>query len=295
MELLRGKPVSDRIEKSIRKLVCRDKTILSVFLTGSDPSSVLYARSKERKGRKLGVDVRINQFPESVEEEELLEIITEEASREEVKGIMIERPVAPGLNLEKLMGEIPPEKDVEGMHPVNLGRLFTGNPYFIPPTPLGAVLLMRHYSIETEGKKVLVIGRSPNVGRPLSVLLSQKRTWGNSTVTLAHSRTRDLPELSLDADIVVSAVGKAGHITGDMVNDEVTIIDMGINPLPNGSMVGDVDIGSMEGRNVKVTPTPGGTGPVTVSSMFLNIALSCARENDTSFSGMDPMITEIYR
>lgn len=295
MELLRGKPVSDMIENTVREMVCQEKAVLSVFLTGSDPSSLLYARSKERKGRKLGIEVRINQFPQSVDEEKLLESIAAEASEDEVRGIMIERPVPPGLNLEKMMEEIPPEKDVEGLHPFNLGRLLGGNPYFIPPTPLGAVLLLRHYAIETEGKKALVIGRSMNVGRPISVLLSQKKPWGNSTVTLAHSRTKDLGAIALDSDIIVSAVGRAGYITGEMVKDGATIIDMGINPLPDGSIVGDADIRSLEDREVRVTPTPGGTGPVTVSSMFLNMALSCSRDNKRSFSGIDPMITEIYR
>jgi methylenetetrahydrofolate dehydrogenase (NADP+)/methenyltetrahydrofolate cyclohydrolase len=295
MELLKGKPVSEHIDSIVRGMSEGEELRLSVILTGDDPSSRIYSRSKVAKGRKLGAEVQVHEFPEGTEEEVVMAKLREDAEDPGINGIMIERPLARGLNLDNLMREIPPSKDVEGAHPENLGRLVSGNPIFIPPTPLGALLLMRHHSIDTEGRRALVLGRSINVGRPMSLLLSLKGAAGNSTVTLAHSRTRDVHKLTLESEIVISATGRAGSITGEMVKDGAVLIDLGINPLSDGSITGDVDIPSMEGREVKVTPTPGGTGPVTVSSMFLNLAMSLNRSRGVSSDELDPMISEIYR
>ncbi len=295
MELLQGRPVSKRIDATVTDIVSDEKPILSVFLTGSDPSSIIYSRSKVRKGGNLGVDVKVRTFTETTTEEEIVRQLKVDADNERIFGIMVERPLLPGLDMNVLMKAVPPEKDVECQHPQNIGMLSSNRPTFVPPTPLGTLLLLEHYSIETKGKKTVVIGRSPNVGRPLSILLSSKIHRGNSTVTLAHSMTRNLRSLTMDADLIFSAVGKAGQLKSEMVKDGAVVVDLGINPTEDGSVVGDADLGSFIDRDIRITPTPGGTGPVTVSSMFLNLAISLARNKDIDISNIDPMISEIYR
>ncbi|HHD15215.1 MAG TPA: bifunctional 5,10-methylenetetrahydrofolate dehydrogenase/5,10-methenyltetrahydrofolate cyclohydrolase [Euryarchaeota archaeon] len=294
MELLSGKPVSERIDRFVRSAVNEDEVALSSFLIGADPSSIIYSRSKLRKGESLGIDVRVRDYPPDVGECRLIEDLDRDASDEHVSGIMIERPLPGGLSLDRLMERVPPAKDVEGLHPVNYGKLGLGSFRFIPPTPLGALLMLRHYGIETSGKDILVIGRSPNVGRALAQLLSMKRPWANATVTLAHSGTGDLARWVGRSDIIITAAGRPALVRGDMVRDGTVIIDLGINSTGDGSIVGDVDIPSMEGVDVRVTPTPGGTGPVTVSSMFLNVAVARTRELYGKLPETDRMITEIY-
>ncbi len=295
MELLQGRPVSKRIDATVMEVVAEEKPVLSVFMTGSDPSSIIYSRSKVRKGKNLGVDVVLRTFTETTTDEEVIRQIEADAENERIYGIMVERPLLPGLDMDVLMKAVPPEKDVECMHPQNIGMLSSSRPTFVPPTPLGALLLLEHYDVMTKGKKAVVIGRSPNVGRPLSVLLSSKIKRGNSTVTLAHSMTEDLESLTLDADLIFTAVGKAGHLNGEMVKDGAVVVDLGINPTEGGSIVGDADLGSFGNRDIRITPTPGGTGPVTVSSMFLNLGISLAKDKDIDISNIDPMITQIYR
>jgi len=278
MELLSGKPVSERIDRFVRSTVDEDEVALSSFLIGADPSSIIYSRSKVRKGESLGIDVRVRDYPPDVGEGTLIEDLDRDASDEHVSGIMIERPLPGGLSLDRLMERV----------------LGLGSFRFIPPTPLGALLMLRHYGIETSGKDILVIGRSPNVGRALAQLLSMKRPWANATVTLAHSGTGDLARWVGRSDIIITAAGRPALVRGDMVRDGTVIIDLGINSTGDGSIVGDVDIPSMEGVDVRVTPTPGGTGPVTVSSMFLNVAVARTRELYGKLPETDRMITEIY-
>jgi methylenetetrahydrofolate dehydrogenase (NADP+)/methenyltetrahydrofolate cyclohydrolase len=293
MELLKGAPVSERVDRTVRSIIGDSGPRLAVYLIGADPSSLIYARSKERKGSSLGVDVVLREFGDDTEKNEVLVSLRSDAADKRVHGIMIERPLPDRFDMDELMNEVPPEKDVEGLHPSNLGSLFLGRPRFIPPTPLGALMVLRHYGIDIQGKNILIVGRSVNVGRPLSVLLSMKRDWANGTVTLAHSRTEDLKSHSIRSDILVTAVGRKGLINGDMLKENSVVIDLGINPLPGG-IVGDVDIESAEHLDCMVTPTPGGTGPVTVSCMFLNLALAFAGGVNKIKSSVDPMIIEIY-
>lgn len=296
MQLLKGRPVADSIDDSIRNILEGRQAKLVVYLIGADPSSLIYARSKIRKGEKLGVDVVLREFGGDQDEDTLVRSIMKDSSDRSVNGIMIERPLPGHLDMEYLMEHIPVEKDVEGLHPGNLGRLYLGKPYLIPPTPLGALFMLLHYGIEVEGRRVLVIGRSPNVGRPLATLLSMKSDYGNGTVTLAHSRTRGLSDITSVSDLVLTAVGKTGLVKGEMVRDGTVLIDLGINPNPDGSITGDVDVDSMKEMDVRVSPTPGGTGPVTVSSMFLNVAISSYRTDHSKLSENTPgIIRKIYQ
>ncbi|MBN1391100.1 MAG: bifunctional 5,10-methylenetetrahydrofolate dehydrogenase/5,10-methenyltetrahydrofolate cyclohydrolase [Candidatus Thermoplasmatota archaeon] len=294
MEILRGKPVVDRIDKELKLISCNIGTpMLVVYLIGADEASVIYSRSKIRKGEKIGVKVVTREFPLGTPTEQIVGHLCEDAADPDVHGIMIERPLSIGVDIQDLIVHIPPSKDVEGLHPENYGLLGMGVPRFIPPTPLGALLLMQHYRVRTEGKEIVVVGRSPNVGRPLAALLSQKAPWGNATVTTVHTRTQDISVHTRRADIIITAVGIPRLIRGEMIKKGAVLIDLGINPVEDG-IVGDVDLGSVSEVAGAATPTPGGTGPVTVSSMFLNLyrATILAGSSDIEFT--DEIIGTVY-
>ncbi|MGA1820513.1 MAG: bifunctional 5,10-methylenetetrahydrofolate dehydrogenase/5,10-methenyltetrahydrofolate cyclohydrolase, partial [Thermoplasmatota archaeon] len=271
MDILRGRPVADRIDSELRLLSGEvGSPKLVVYLVGGDESSVIYSRSKVKKGEKIGAEVELRTFGADAPQVEIERSLEKDADDPGVNGIMIERPLPPGLEIQDLMRKVPTIKDVEGLHPENYGLLGMGRPRYIAPTPLGALFLLLHYGMAPDGKEVVVAGRSPNVGRPLATLLSQKKPWGNATVTLVHSRTRSIADHTRRADLIITAVGRAGFIRGDMIKEGAVLIDLGINPVGDG-IVGDVDIASVDGKALAATPTPGGTGPVTVSSMFLNL------------------------
>ncbi|MGA1848576.1 MAG: bifunctional 5,10-methylenetetrahydrofolate dehydrogenase/5,10-methenyltetrahydrofolate cyclohydrolase [Thermoplasmatota archaeon] len=294
MEVLRGKPVAERIDSELRRWATDlGKPVLAVYLVGADRSSEIYARSKVRKGEMVGVDVLLRKFPADSDQDTIARSIREDSSNERISGMMIERPLPDPIDLDQLMEMIPPEKDVEGLHPCNYGAMAFGKPRFVPPTPLGALFLMDHYGIMTEGKRIAVIGRSPNVGRPLATMLSQKRDWGNATVTLLHSRTSDASSHISKADIVITAVGSPGMLKGHMIKEGAKLIDLGINP-SGDTIVGDVDIDSVSGKASAATPTPGGTGPVTVSAMFLNVFRARMLQKGSGSRFKDDIIKRIY-
>ncbi len=270
MELLLGRPAADLVDRAARELL-KDITSphLAVILPNKDPSSLVYTRSKARKGSDLGVDVDV-MVPEIGAGGDWAADASSAASHADA--IVFERPLSPGTDTIGASSSIPPLKDVEGMHPENQGLLLLGRPRFVPPTALGVLMLLDHYGIDVSGKRVLVLGRGANVGRPLSVLLSQKAPWGDATVTLVHSRSPGLKEVLSGSDIVIAAVGSAGLVKRGMVKEDAVLIDVGLSVDPaDGRMKGDVDISGFEGTQIRATPTPGGTGPVTVSCMFLNV------------------------
>lgn len=270
MELLKGSPVAEVVDLATRELLKGIKAPqLAVILPGDDPSSSVYSRSKVRKGSGLGMDVRV-MVPDKLTDGDWTAKASSEASYADA--MVFERPLPPGTDNIGASSSIPPLKDVEGMHPENQGLLLLGRPRFVPPTALGVLMLLDHYEIDVSGKRVLVLGRGANVGRPLSVLLSQKAPWGDATVTLVHSRSPGLKEVLSGSDIVIAAVGSAGLIKRGMVKEDAVLIDVGLSADPaDGRMKGDVDISGFEGTHIRATPTPGGTGPVTVSCMFLNV------------------------
>ena len=294
MKRLLGKPVADRVQAEIEGLIGRsDPPRLVIYMIGSHPSSEIYVRSKVRKGERLGIDTEVRELPSDISLEEARSLILLDGGSDEVDGIMIESPLPRGLNMYDLVSAIPPEKDVEGVTCENYGLMSLGRPRFIPPTPLGALLIMLHYSIDVNGKDVVVVGRGRDVGRPLSTLLSMKTEWGNGTVTLAHSRTADLGAVTRRADILLTGVGRRGLIGRDMVKEGAVVIDMGINAVDSG-IVGDVDVGSLDGWASMVTPTPGGTGPVTVSAIFLNLMMARMMRRSLDLSFKDAIIQALY-
>ncbi len=294
MERLFGRPVADRVLNEIGGLIDRsDPPMLVIYLIGSHPSSEIYARSKVKKGRSIGIETEVRELPSEISMEEVRSLLLQDGASDKVDGIMIESPLPEGLDMDELVQAIPPEKDVEGVTYENYGLMSLGRPRFIQPTPLGAILLMLHYSIDVNGKEAVVVGRGRDVGRPLSTLLSMKTEWGNGTVTLAHSRTADLGEVTRRADILLTGVGRKGLIGRDMVKEGAVVIDMGINTDGSG-IVGDVDVASLEGWASRVTPTPGGTGPVTVSAMFLNVMIARMMRRSLDLSFEDAMIQAIY-
>jgi len=294
MDILKGRPVADRRDAELRLLSEKvGSPKLVVYLVGGDESSVIYSRSKARKGEKIGAEVELRLFPADTAQVDIEASLNKDASDPGVDGIMIERPLPGAIEIQDLMSRIPPLKDVEGLHPENYGLLGMGRPRFIAPTPLGALFLMLHYDIVPDGREIVVAGRSPNVGRPLATLLSQKKPWGNATVTLVHSRTKDLADHTRRADVVITAVGRAGFITGDMIREGAVLVDLGINPMGDG-IVGDVDMGSVDGKASAATPTPGGTGPVTVSSMFLNLYHARMLRRRTDIRPSDDLVASVY-
>jgi len=294
MEILRGRPVADRLDAELRLLSEKaGSPRLAVYLIGADDSSLIYSRSKVRKGEKIGAEVELRMFPQDITQIEIEASLEKDASDPDVNGIMIERPLPGGIEIQDLMRKIPTLKDVEGLHPENYGLLGMGRPRFIAPTPLGALFLMLHYGIIPDSREIVVAGRSPNVGRPLATLLSQKKPWGNATVTLVHSRTRNISDHTRRADVIVTAVGRAGFIKGDMIKEGAVLVDLGINPVADG-IVGDVDIGSVEEKASAATPTPGGTGPVTVSSMFLNLYYARMLQRKDDILPSDEMVASVY-
>ncbi len=294
MERLFGRPVADRLQNEMGELIDRsDPPGLAIYMIGSDPSAAIYARSKVRKGEGLGIETKVRELPSDISIEEVRSLILQDGASDEVDGIMIESPLPRGWDMYDLVRAIPPEKDVEGVTYENYGLMSLGRPRFIQPTPLGAILLMLHYSIDVTGKEVVVVGRGRDVGRPLSTLLSMKTEWGNATVTLAHSRTADLGEVTRRADVLFTGAGRKGLIDRDMVKEGAVVIDMGVNADGSG-IVGDVDVASMDGWASRVTPTPGGTGPVTVSAIFLNLMIARMRRRSLEISFKDEIIQALY-
>jgi methylenetetrahydrofolate dehydrogenase (NADP+)/methenyltetrahydrofolate cyclohydrolase len=294
MKDLYGGPVVERIEAEMDSIDVEQPT-LAIYLIGDDPGSRIYARSKIKKGKKLGINAELRSFSSDAPLQEVVTELKMDRDSDEVTGIMIERPLPEAFDLASLMNLIPPEKDVEGVTPYNYGLMAQGRPSIIPPTPLGAMILTMHYGIETNGQEVAVLGRSVNVGKPLFLLLSSKSPYGNATVTQIHSRTESPGTHIGRADIVYSAVGSPGMIKGDMIKSGSVLIDLGISTKKNEKGIfGDVDRGSVEGVASAVTPTPGGTGPVTVASIFLNLLVSKMNQTGKFSQFEDGIIRNIY-
>ncbi|MCK4319358.1 bifunctional 5,10-methylenetetrahydrofolate dehydrogenase/5,10-methenyltetrahydrofolate cyclohydrolase [Candidatus Micrarchaeota archaeon] len=262
--LLYGKPVAEKILSEIKTEVgkLKEKPRLSIILVGKNPASEIYVNKKLKIAGELGVEATLHEFGEGVKEEDLLEEI-KELNESEEDGIMVQLPLPKHIDEKKVLETINPEKDVDGFHPCNLGKLMIGNPAFVSATPYGIMHLLEHYGIELEGKEAVVVGRSNIVGKPMGILLLNK----NATVTLCHSRTRNLEEHTKRADVLVVAVGKAGLIKKKMVKKGAVVVDVGINRV-NGKVVGDVERDVEE--IAKLTPVPGGVGPLTVAMLMKN-------------------------
>ncbi|MDP2089006.1 MAG: bifunctional methylenetetrahydrofolate dehydrogenase/methenyltetrahydrofolate cyclohydrolase FolD [Flavobacteriaceae bacterium] len=290
MKLLDGKLTSEQIKEELAQEVAILKSQnkraphLAAVLVGTDGASLTYVNSKVKSCEKIGFGSTLIQLEETVSENELLKVIEDLNNNPVIDGFIVQLPLPKHIDDQKVLMTINPDKDVDGFHPTNFGRMALELPAFIPATPYGILELLERYQIETSGKNVVVIGRSHIVGRPMSILLSQKRTVGDATVTLAHSKTRNLTSLTKQADIIVAALGIAEFLKGDMVKDGVVIIDVGITRINDTSkksgfrLAGDVHFESVAAKASYITPVPGGVGPMTIAMLLKNTLLAYHRK-----------------
>ena len=278
-EIINGKLVSQIVRENIAEEVASFKKAhgkapgLAVIVVGDDPASAVYVRNKHKACLDVGMISYQIEFDKETKEETLLEKIDELNLDPSVNGILVQLPLPAHISEEKVINRISPSKDVDAFHPVNVGKIMIGNYDFLPCTPAGIIELLLHYNIEISGKSCAVIGRSNIVGKPMALLLTEK----NGTVTLCHSRTKDLSSVTKAADIVVVAIGKPEFLTADMVRDGAVVIDVGINRLDNGKLVGDVKFDEVEKKASFITPVPGGVGPMTIT-MLLKNTLTAAKK-----------------
>ncbi|MBX2817194.1 MAG: bifunctional 5,10-methylenetetrahydrofolate dehydrogenase/5,10-methenyltetrahydrofolate cyclohydrolase [Saprospiraceae bacterium] len=289
MKVLDGKGLAEIIKQEIAEKVAEIKARngnvphLAAVLVGDDPASQSYIRNKVRSCDQCGFESTLIKKDDSITEEELLEIVHDLNTTEDIDGFIVQLPLPAHIDEQRITLAIDPEKDVDGFHPVNFGKMAQGLPSFLPATPMGILEMLKRYEIETSGAHCVVVGRSNIVGTPISILLSRKASPGNCTVTLTHSRTRDLAKEIARADIVIAAIGIPNFISGDMVKPGATVIDVGINRVEDASrkrgyrLVGDVDFESVSKVAGYLTPVPGGVGPMTVTSLMLNTLEASAK------------------
>lgn len=282
MNILDGRTLAEEIRNELAEAV---KSIqrdggkiphLAAVLVGEDPASQVYVRNKVRSCEKIGFKSTLIRKPADLSEEQLLSIVEELNQDEDIDGFIVQLPLPAHIDENRITLAIRPEKDVDGFHPVNFGRMAQGLPAYIPATPNGILEMMKRYGVETAGKEVVVVGRSNIVGMPMSILMALKANPGNATVTICHSRTKDLSVHTRRADIVIAAIGRPNFITADMLKEGVVIIDVGINRIDDPSaargylLVGDVDFESASEKAAWITPVPGGVGQLTVVSLLMN-------------------------
>ncbi|MGO2418124.1 MAG: bifunctional methylenetetrahydrofolate dehydrogenase/methenyltetrahydrofolate cyclohydrolase, partial [Lactococcus cremoris] len=247
---------------------------LAVILVGEDPASQIYVRNKARQATAIGLNSSVVRLPETVSEKELLELIEQYNQSEQWHGILVQLPLPKHISEEKVLLAIDPEKDVDGFHPMNMGRLWAGNPLMIPSTPAGIMEMFREYNVELSGKRAVVIGRSNIVGKPMAQLLMM----ADATVTIAHSRTKNLRELTKEADILVVAIGRDRMIKADDVKDGAVVIDVGMNRDEDGKLHGDVDFDEVKEVASLITPVPGGVGPMTITMLMEQTVRAATRK-----------------
>ena len=279
-QILNGKELSIRIKEDLRKRTEELKAEginpgLAVIIVGNDSASRVYVNNKKKACEECGFYSEEYALPEETTEEELLALIDTLNNKKEINGILVQLPLPKGIDSEKVLLSIRPEKDVDAFHPVNVGKIMIGNFDFLPCTPAGVMELIRLTNIDVCGKECVVVGRSNIVGKPQAMLLLHE----NGTVTICHSRTKNLKEVCKRADILVAAVGKAKFITADMVKDGAIVIDVGMNRDENGKLCGDVDYDSVSEIASAITPVPGGVGPMTIAMLMKNTLKAAEIQN----------------
>ena len=271
-EIIDGKLVSSILREELKeKITCykeeTGKNIgLAVVVVGNDPASAVYVRNKHRACEQVGIESFQIELAEDTTEAELLSKIDELNTDDSVNGILVQLPLPKHINETRVIENISPEKDVDAFHPSNVGRIMIGNHKFLPCTPAGIIALLDYYKIDISGKKCVVIGRSNIVGKPMAMLLMER----NGTVTVCHSKTNNTAEICREADIIVVAIGKAEFLRADMVKEGAVVIDVGINRLSDGRLVGDVAFDEVSKRASMITPVPGGVGPMTITMLLYN-------------------------
>lgn len=290
MQLLDGKVVSEKIKEDILKESTeffRDtgrKPHLVAILVGNDGGSETYVASKIRNCEKVGFKSSLVRYDNTVTEEEIIEKIKEINNDKDVDGLIVQLPLPKHIDPEKVTENIDYRKDVDGFHPINLGRMMRNLPCFIPATPYGILLMLEHYNLDISGKNAVVIGRSNIVGSPMSILLARNNNPGNCTVTLTHSRTKNLKDISLQADLIIAAIGKKNFVTSDMVKEGAIVIDVGINRETSTKtksgfkLYGDVDFENVAPKTSWISPVPGGVGLMTIVGLLKNTLKSAKKE-----------------
>ena len=291
MKILDGKYLSNIIKQEIKESVGvrlslgLKKPHLAALIVGDDGASLTYVGSKVRSCEEVGFESTLIHLEKSISENDLLYQIEKLNKNSNIDGYIVQLPLPKHINEEKILLSVDPVKDVDGFHPTNFGRMVLELPSFIPATPYGIMEILKRYDIKTSGKKCLVIGRSNIVGRPISILMSQKGSYGNATVTIAHSRTKKIKELSLEADIIISALGIPEFIKEDMVKKDAVVIDVGITRVLDKTALkgylikGDVDYKNVSKKSSYITPVPGGVGPMTIAMLLKNTLKACQKKD----------------
>jgi methylenetetrahydrofolate dehydrogenase (NADP+)/methenyltetrahydrofolate cyclohydrolase len=290
MELLDGKMIANKVKEEIAQEVSQikakgeKKPYLVAILVGNDGASETYVGHKEKACAQVGFRSEVLRFDETITEEDLLAEVHKLNNNTEVDGFIVQMPLPKHISDQKVIEAIDPKKDVDGFHPVNVGRMVIGLPAYVSATPDGIIELLRRYKIETSGKHCVVLGRSNIVGRPIANLLSQKGTPGDCTVTICHSRTKDIPAITRTADILIVALGQAEFVTADMVKEGAVVIDVGITRVKSDKtksgwkLLGDVKFDEVAPKCSYITPVPGGVGPLTIVSLLKNTLKAAKQE-----------------
>lgn len=282
-EILNGKEFAKKVRKQVKEdvAILKEKGVnpkLAVIMVGNNSSSEVYVRNKSKACEKTGIDFEEFLMPENTEEKELLDLIEKLNNDDSIHGILLQSPVPKHIDINKAFRTISPKKDVDGFNPINVGNLSIGEDCFISCTPYGVIKLLEEYNIELEGKEAVVLGRSNIVGKPMAQCLLAK----NATVTTCHSRTKDIDKVIKRADIVIAAIGKSKFVKKEMIKDGAVVVDVGINRLDDGSLVGDVDYEGVSEVASYITPVPGGIGPMTIAMLVSNVvkAANLTLENE---------------
>ncbi|MBS5734095.1 MAG: bifunctional methylenetetrahydrofolate dehydrogenase/methenyltetrahydrofolate cyclohydrolase FolD [Clostridiales bacterium] len=280
-QIISGKETAAKIRERLRAQInqLREKGYqpgLAVVIVGDDPASQVYVRNKEKACKEVGIAAQTFALPKETTQQELMALIDTLNARSDIHGILVQLPLPRHLDEHQVINAILPEKDVDAFHPVNVGKIMIGDFDYVPCTPAGVMALLEEAQIDVSGKRAVVIGRSNIVGKPQAMLLLHK----NATVTICHSKTQHLEEITRQADIIVVAIGKAHFLRGDMVKDGVVVIDVGMNRLENGKLAGDVDFDTVAPKASYITPVPGGVGPMTITMLLQNTVTACRRANN---------------
>lgn len=287
MELIDGKKIAAQVKQELADEVTRLKAAghktphLVAVLVGNDPASETYVASKVKACQEVGFKSTEMRYSADITEEQLLAVVDKLNRDADVDGYIVQLPLPKHISEQKVLLAIDPDKDVDGFHPCNVGKMVTGLPTYLPATPAGIVELLKRYHIPTQGKHCVIIGRSNIVGTPMSVLMSRKDKYADCTVTICHSRTRNIKDYTLQADILVVALGKPHFVTADMVKDGAVVVDVGIHRIPSDKtksgfrLVGDVDFEQVAPKCSYITPVPGGVGPMTIVSLLQNTLKAC--------------------
>jgi len=290
MEIIDGKKISEQIQNEIAEEVIRIKSEgkkiphLAAILVGNDGASETYVGGKVKACERVGFNSTLLHLAATTTEKELLDRVAELNNNPDIDGYIVQLPLPKHISERKVLEAIAPEKDVDGFHPSNVGRMALNLPTYLPATPYGIIQLLERYKIDTVGKHCVVIGRSHIVGLPMSILMVRNSSPGNCTVTITHSKTKNLKELCLNADIIVAALGKAEFLTGDMVKQGAVVIDVGITRVKSDKtksgwkLLGDVKYDEVAPKCSYITPVPGGVGPMTITSLMMNTLKACRRE-----------------